>query len=252
MGGRRGRCWSRYRSIGNGISIIIFAGIVAGLPAAVGGTLELASTGELSAFVVVILLVGALLVTGEFETARAVLTAFAEFMDMDPASPFYGRVPNRVRMEDLDYHATDGTPRFVLALQDNVRYSGDLSLVEDLYPKVRASVEGALANWTDDNGYLTHEENETWMDARRASDLAAYSPRDNRANDIQALWHGQLLAGVHFAKALEEEETARRWQATADRLAQNFERDFTSPDRDYLADRLEVVLERTGALRLCR
>ncbi|CAI8908355.1 preprotein translocase subunit SecY [Methylocaldum szegediense] len=36
------------RGIGNGISIIIFAGIVAGLPSAVGGTLELARTGELS------------------------------------------------------------------------------------------------------------------------------------------------------------------------------------------------------------
>ncbi len=36
------------RGIGNGISIIIFGGIVAGLPSAVGGTLELARTGELS------------------------------------------------------------------------------------------------------------------------------------------------------------------------------------------------------------
>ena len=35
------------RGIGNGISIIIFAGIVAGLPSAIGGTLELARTGEL-------------------------------------------------------------------------------------------------------------------------------------------------------------------------------------------------------------
>ncbi|MGH8582339.1 MAG: preprotein translocase subunit SecY [Gammaproteobacteria bacterium] len=35
------------RGIGNGISMIIFAGIVAGLPAAVGGSLELARTGEL-------------------------------------------------------------------------------------------------------------------------------------------------------------------------------------------------------------
>ena len=122
-----------------------------------------------------IALPGALLVTGQFETARAVLTAFAEFMDMDPLSPFYGRVPNRVRMDDLDYHTTDGTPRFVVALQDYVRYSGDMSLVEDLYPQVRASIEGALANWTDENGYLTHEENETWMDARRQPDLAAYS-----------------------------------------------------------------------------
>ena len=35
------------RGIGNGISIIIFAGIVAGLPAAIGNTLELANTGQL-------------------------------------------------------------------------------------------------------------------------------------------------------------------------------------------------------------
>ena len=33
------------RGIGNGISLIIFAGIVAGLPSAIGGTLELVSTG---------------------------------------------------------------------------------------------------------------------------------------------------------------------------------------------------------------
>lgn len=45
------------RGIGNGISIIIFAGIVAGLPAAVGGTLELARTGELSPALVLLLLV---------------------------------------------------------------------------------------------------------------------------------------------------------------------------------------------------
>lgn len=51
------------RGVGNGISIIIFAGIVAGLPAAIGGTLELARTGELAAAFVVILLVLALAVT---------------------------------------------------------------------------------------------------------------------------------------------------------------------------------------------
>lgn len=37
------------RGIGNGISIIIFSGIVAGLPSAIGGTLELARTGEMNA-----------------------------------------------------------------------------------------------------------------------------------------------------------------------------------------------------------
>ena len=52
------------RGIGNGISILIFAGIVAGLPAAIGGTLELARTGELHVLLVLLLLVLALAVTG--------------------------------------------------------------------------------------------------------------------------------------------------------------------------------------------
>ena len=51
------------RGIGNGISLIIFAGIVAGLPAAIGGTLELARTGEFTAFTVLFLFVMAIAVT---------------------------------------------------------------------------------------------------------------------------------------------------------------------------------------------
>ena len=52
------------RGIGNGISIIIFTSIVAGLPTAFGGTLELASTGELSSALVAFLLILVLAVTG--------------------------------------------------------------------------------------------------------------------------------------------------------------------------------------------
>ena len=51
------------RGIGNGISIIIFAGIVAGLPRAIGGTLELARTGAFSIPLVIFLFVAILLVT---------------------------------------------------------------------------------------------------------------------------------------------------------------------------------------------
>ncbi|MEW8209777.1 MAG: preprotein translocase subunit SecY [Candidatus Thiodiazotropha taylori] len=51
------------RGIGNGISMIIFAGIVAGLPSAIGGTLELARTGELNALTILFLFVLAIAVT---------------------------------------------------------------------------------------------------------------------------------------------------------------------------------------------
>ncbi|AHF00493.1 preprotein translocase subunit SecY [Thiomicrospira aerophila AL3] len=58
------------RGIGNGISLIIFAGIVAGLPSALGGTLEQVHTGALHAITVIILL---LLV--------AAVTAFVVFVE---------------------------------------------------------------------------------------------------------------------------------------------------------------------------
>jgi preprotein translocase subunit SecY len=43
------------RGIGNGISIIIFSGIVAGLPRAIGGSLELVRTGEMNAIALLFL-----------------------------------------------------------------------------------------------------------------------------------------------------------------------------------------------------
>ncbi len=51
------------RGIGNGISIIIFAGIVAGLPSAIGKTLELTRVGELHILTMFVLIALVLLVT---------------------------------------------------------------------------------------------------------------------------------------------------------------------------------------------
>ena len=45
------------RGVGNGISLIIFAGIVAELPRAIAGTLELGRTGALSAFFIIFLMI---------------------------------------------------------------------------------------------------------------------------------------------------------------------------------------------------
>lgn len=58
------------RGIGNGISMIIFAGIVAGLPSAIAGTIELSRTGEMHL----------LAVFGLFALALAV-TAFVVFVE---------------------------------------------------------------------------------------------------------------------------------------------------------------------------
>jgi len=51
------------RGIGNGMSLIIFAGIVAGLPAAIAGTIDLARSGEFQPLFVVLILVLVVAVT---------------------------------------------------------------------------------------------------------------------------------------------------------------------------------------------
>ncbi|MCP3663744.1 MAG: preprotein translocase subunit SecY [Gammaproteobacteria bacterium] len=51
------------RGLGNGISLIIFAGIVAGLPSAIGGTLELVRNGEMNPLTVLTLFILAAMVT---------------------------------------------------------------------------------------------------------------------------------------------------------------------------------------------
>ena len=61
------------RGIGNGISLIIFVGIVAGLPSALGGTLELGRTGALSTGLILaifVLALGLIAVIVFFERAQ--------------------------------------------------------------------------------------------------------------------------------------------------------------------------------------
>lgn len=51
------------RGLGNGISILIFAGIAAGLPSAIGGMFELVRNGSMSPFVALIIVAAVILVT---------------------------------------------------------------------------------------------------------------------------------------------------------------------------------------------
>ncbi len=77
------------RGIGNGISLIIFAGIVAGLPAAICGTLELGRTGALSTGLILAIIVLAIVVI-----AAIVFFERAPAPSADPVSEAPGRQPH--------------------------------------------------------------------------------------------------------------------------------------------------------------
>ena len=181
---------------------------------------------------------GACLVTGQFDVAKKILKDFVELQDTDPDSETYGRIPNRANLEGILYNTTDGTPRLVIQALEVAKYSGDTEFLHELYPAIKMSIDASIKNYTDEKGYLTHADADTWMDVKRNG--IPGSPRGNRANDIQALWYAQLVAGSEIAALMDDMGSAEEWSGLAVLLASNFERDFCNKAESYIYDHLNT------------
>lgn len=164
-----------------------------------------------------IALPGTLLVSGRFDEARAVLDAFAARQQRDPGSPDYGRVPNRVATnQPTIYNTVDGTPWLLRAGLEYVRYSGDVGFADRLIDLARIYVEGAQRH-LDAEGLLRHADADTWMDARVYENGPAWSPRGDRAVEIQALWITALESAAELAEARGQGGEAAVWRTQAQR-----------------------------------
>ena len=181
---------------------------------------------------------GACLVTGQFDVAKKILKDFVELQDTNPDSETYGRIPNRANLEGILYNTTDGTPRLVIQALEVAKYSGDTEFLHELYPAIKISIDASIKNYTDEKGYLTHADADTWMDVKRNG--IPGSPRGNRANDIQALWYAQLVAGSEIAALMDDMGSAEEWSGLAVLLASNFERDFCNKAESYIYDHLNT------------
>lgn len=196
-----------------------------------------------------IALPGTLLVTGLFDDARDVILNFLRYQDRNPASPTYGRVPNCVQSAtDIIYNTADGTPWLIRELYEYLQYTGDLALAKKVYPQVKLAIEGAVEKFVDREGFLTHDDADTWMDARIEGNLP-WSARGNRANDIQALWHNALLVGERLAGYSNDAPSARRWRKIAGMLKANFRNRFWNERRQVLADRITADNRRDEKVR---
>ncbi len=167
---------------------------------------------------------GATLVQGRFTEAKEILRSFATFQQLDSSSSDYGRIPNIVTTTEKAYNTADGTPRFVMMAREYIERSGDTMFVTEIYPTVLRSIEGTIKFHCDSLAFLTHGDAETWMDA--VGPDGPWSPRGNRANDIQALWAQQLEAGIWFATRLGDVTSARRWDEKLRVVKENFSKYF--------------------------
>ena len=181
---------------------------------------------------------GACLVTGQFDVAKEILKDFAELQDRDIFSDTFGRIPNRANLEGILYNTTDGTPRFVIQAYQLAQYSGDTEFLNELKPAIVISTLAPIDNYTDDKGYLTHADADTWMDVKRNG--VPGSPRGNRANDIQALWHEQLVSAGKIMELIGDIGQAEELSGLATLLASNFENDYCNKEEALIYDHLNA------------
>jgi glycogen debranching enzyme len=181
---------------------------------------------------------GALLVTGQFEGARDILRDFGTDQLTDESNPLFGRIPNRIRPDEVIYNTADGTPWFVREAYEYILYSGDTTFAEEIYPVVVRSIEGTIRYRMDEHGFLKHDDADTWMDAKIEGTIP-WSPRGDRACDIQALWYTQLIAGAKLAEMVEDDsEQVERWLSLAGDIRRHFHSYFENRSEPGIYDHL--------------
>jgi len=194
-----------------------------------------------------IALPGATLVSGNFTDAKEILLAFAEHQDKNPSSKYFGRIPNLITLNNKIYNTVDGTPWFVVQCYNYFRYTNDIDFLKQVYPALKLAFDASLKNHLDENGFLTHGDQETWMDAQGPD--GCYSPRGNRAVEIQALWYKQSLCTYEIGKILNDTSFSKIPLEAANKVKLNFEKFFVDTTQNIIFDRIKSDGSKDASIR---
>jgi glycogen debranching enzyme len=179
---------------------------------------------------------GVLLQSGQFQQARKILENFVRHQQTDENDPLLGRIPNRITNREIIYNTADGTWWFVRAAYEYLLFTGDQEFAASILPVAKRAIEGALKYKVDKNFFITHGDAETWMDAQH--ETGAWSPRGNRAVEIQVLWYTALQCAAQIAILNGQTNLAEHWLSIAGTLKNNFTESYYSPVKGQLYDHL--------------
>jgi predicted glycogen debranching enzyme len=182
---------------------------------------------------------GLTLATGRAEEGASILRTFARYL-ADGLLP--NNFPDRAGVVP-GYNTADATLWYILAIRAYQEATGDESLVSDLLPALREIIERHLAGTRygigvdPADGLLRAGEpgvQLTWMDAKVGDWVV--TPRIGKPVEINALWYNALRTVAAILADHEDEATAARFDALADRTREAFRTRFREPSCDHLAD----------------
>ena len=192
---------------------------------------------------------GACLTVRNLNEANSLLKQYAKWQNKDPESPDWGKIPNRVRGGEINYHTADGTPWFVKAVYEygiysysNYEFKTWKKFLEPDEGAIWLANEGTIKHRIDENGFIKHSDAETWMDA--AGSNGAWSPRGDRAIEVQVLWLTQLEASLKMMELIGldnlSDKSNIRWQKIANKLRRNIPEFYLRKDGLGLYDHINL------------
>ena len=194
-------------------------------------------TAEPESFPSAAWVVGALLDTGQWDTARDLVTTYGAAQRFDRRIDLLGRAPDLVRLggQDDEFATADGTALFLKAAGDYVRVTGDRGLVQggpNFWFKTVFALRGIYegdsrnGNAMDSLGFLVARDRRgTWLEGD--PELGGVRRRGAVA-EAQGALYGALSTATQFAKIMGvSQRSSASWYADTSRvLVQSFERGF--------------------------
>ena len=198
---------------------------------------------------------GISLVSGRYEEAWNIIDTFSKFQCKQKTSPDYGKIPNVILTPNkILYNSADVTPLFIREIYEYFLYSGDYKSIISIWENINLAVQSNDLSKKDENNFITHKDAEDWMDAKK-NDMYSFSPRGDKAVEIQALWYTALYSAANMALAIMENakknsnnknsinideliKISSQYKEEAKKLKQSFKKYFFSDSPPFIYDHL--------------
>ena len=187
---------------------------------------------------------GILLIPKRYELAREVLLTCTRDMK-------YGLLPNGYSEVDNSplYNSADSSLLLFEQVQKYLEYTDDNKFIkENIYPKLKQIIENYAKgiDFDDNNIHLeedglissgTETTQNTWMDAKYAD--FAFTPRNGKVVEINALWYNSLKIMEVLSKKYEKlgkKMISKKYADMAEECKKSFNREFYNPRKKCLYD----------------